>query len=293
MSFLACRKLLDPAIQPLDRVTRPTLRAYFTALRKAGNADATIIGRFDELARAAKILDPACDPRWIRAPAGVSIYRVLQGRQRALFVPDAVVLRDWGLELRASAAKLPTERERLCRSRDALMVGILAACGRRLRSFALLRIGIEIRRSGDCYRIELAPAQVKANRPDHFDLPPSLTAPIDDYLARVRPRLLGGRHDDRFWISCRGRPLSEKAIQTQITELSRQRFGTAFGPHRFRHAIATSAPRLAPQNPGLAAAILGISPEVVQESYNRAGQTQAALAFEAFLKSRQAELAGG
>jgi hypothetical protein len=41
-----------------------------------------------------------------------------------------------------------------------------------------------------------------------------------------------------------------------IGRLSKARFDITFGPHRFRHAIATTAPLHAPEYPGLAAPLL-------------------------------------
>lgn len=65
MGFLTDRGWLEPAQPPLARVARPRLRAYFRALRAAGNADWTIIGRFGELVMALKILAPGEDVSWV------------------------------------------------------------------------------------------------------------------------------------------------------------------------------------------------------------------------------------
>ena len=57
---------------------------------------------------------------------------------------------------------------------------------------------------------------------------------------------------------------------------SKARFGTAFGPHRFRHALATTAARVDRSNTGLAAAVLAVSETVVEGHYNLAKQEHAA-----------------
>ena len=75
-----------------------------------------------------------------------------------------------------------------------------------------------------------------------------------------------------------------------MTKLTRGRFGIAFGPHRFRHAIATTAPMRDPSHPGVAAGLLGISKEVVEQSYNRAGQSQAAIDFDLAFTRRRTRL---
>ena len=74
---------------------------------------------------------------------------------------------------------------------------------------------------------------------------------------------------------------------------SKARFGVTFGPHRFRHAIATTAPLRAPEHPGLAAPLLGISKEVVETHYNRSQQFAAVLTFQGIVeKLGSADLSG-
>ena len=60
LAFLDANGWLDPATPPLERVNRHRLRAYCRTLRKAGNADETILGRFSA----------PCAPcaSWHRAP---------------------------------------------------------------------------------------------------------------------------------------------------------------------------------------------------------------------------------
>jgi hypothetical protein len=76
-----------------------------------------------------------------------------------------------------------------------------------------------------------------------------------------------------------GDPLSVGRISGFIREASQQRFGFAFGPHRFRHALGSTAPTRDPAHPGVAAAILGIDRKTLQDHYNLAGQTEAVTAF--------------
>jgi site-specific recombinase XerD len=293
LCFLASNGWLDKSGPPLDRVTRPRLRRYFQELRAAGNADHTIIGRFDELCRAMRILAPHRDSSWIRKPTGVTIYSLLEKNRRTVLVPDAEVLLAWGYSMMDQANTKTRRRDQLIAFRDGLLLTLLASCGRRLRSISLLRLGRELVRGTVCYRIELCPDQVKTNRADCFDLQPELTPYIDRYINDVRPALLGDARYAALWISARGGIWTAKAIQNQVLAHSRARFGTAFGPHRFRHAIASTAPHLDPSNPLLAAELLGISRETVQESYNRAGSARAATAYEKCLARRIAAIRHG
>jgi hypothetical protein len=70
-----------------------------------------------------------------------------------------------------------------------------------------------------------------------------------------------------------------------IRRASKDKFGQAFGPHRFRHSLATTQARIAPYNPGLAASLLGISEGVLAEHYNKARNI---LTFERFQAGVQA-----
>jgi hypothetical protein len=74
-----------------------------------------------------------------------------------------------------------------------------------------------------------------------------------------------------------------KGIQNRVLHRTKQRFGTGFEPHGFRQAIARTLPLIDPANPGLAAGLLGISREVIEQSYNRAGQIQAAMNYHRLL----------
>jgi site-specific recombinase XerD len=283
LCFLAARGWLDPLQPPLQRVTRGRLRAYFQALRAAGYADYTIIARFSGLTAALKILAPGQDVSWIQRPDGVTIAALLPKTKRSLMVPDSGVLFQWAVDMMDAAAS-PRDY------RDGLLLALLAARGRRLRSMALLRPGQELIWRGERYRIELTPKQVKTGKPDRFDLPAQLTPYIRHYLTVVRPALLGGRVHDALWINLRGEPWSPACMAQRIRLLSRQRFGESFGPHRFRHAIATSATLRDPDHPGLAVGVLGISGHVLEEHYNRAGQSQAVTMFDKAVARRRTKL---
>ena len=163
---------------------------------------------------------------------------------------------------------------------------MFAARGRRLRSMALLRVGHELISRGERYRIELTPAQVKTGKHDRFDLPEDLMPYVRQYLEVVRPALLNGRCHDVLWVNSSGQPWTAKGIQDRIVKLTRRRFGRAFGPHRFRHAIGTTAPMRDPTHPGLAAGMLGISAAMVELHYDRAGQSLGAATMDQAIRRR-------
>jgi len=286
LCFLNARGWLDPDQPPLQRVTRARLRAYFQGLRAAGYADSTVISRFTALTYALKIFAPGQDVSWVQRPYGITVYVQLEKKQRTVLVPDSGVLFGWAMEMMDTAAS-PYDFQ------NGLLLAMLAARGRRVRSMALLRVGQELVFQGGRYRIELTPEQVKTDKPDHFDLPAVLTPYIECHLTAVRPVLLRGQLHDALWIDCRGKPMNAQGIKNRVRALTRKRFGTSFGPHRFRHAIATTSTLRDPAHPGLAAGLLGISGPVIEEHYNRAGQSQAAAMFDKALAQRQGRLRHG
>ena len=283
LCFLASRGWLDPRQPPLQRVTRARLRAYFQALRTAGYAHSTIIGRFSALTYALKILAPGQDVSWIQRPDGVTIRALLHKTQRPLLVPDSGILFQWALDIMDAATTAAAYQ-------NGLLLALLASRGRRLRSMALLRVGHELIRHGEHYRIELTADQVKTGKPDRFDLPAVLTPYLHKHLDVMRPALLGKQTHDALWITPRGTAMTTQDIQNRVRRLTRQRFGQSFGPHRFRHAIATTAVLRDPTHPGLAAGLLGITGTVIEEHYVRAGQSQAATLFDHAMRRRQDRL---
>jgi site-specific recombinase XerC len=292
LSFLMRRDDWDPTEAPAARVSVPRLRAYYWFLCDAGNRPATVTGRFDDLRRALRWMAPEQDWAWVRRPDGQAI-RTLQ-RQTPLpkpLPPDAGVLADWACGMMDDAMAGPQAVDQWLRYRDALFMAMLAWRARRLRSMALLRPGHELRTAPAGYRIELTEDQVKTRKPDRFDLPDALIPYIDHYLAVVRPGLLGGKTDDALWISNRGRKLSAKSLSERVRLWTGARFGKAFGPHLFRHALSTTAVLKAPDSPGLAAALLGISKPVLERHYNLANQVSVTNRFATLIAARRAHYA--
>ena len=175
---------------------------------------------------------------------------MLRPQSRTVVVPDAKVLFKWGLRLMQTAKLDAPRRADLIRYRNGLLIAMFASRARRLRSMSLLRIGHEFTRIADFYRAELQPEQVKTGKYDVFTLPKSLTPYIEKYLETVRPALLRGKRHDALWIGINGKQLERKGIEGMVGRRSKARFDVTFGPHRFRHAIATTAPLRAPEHPG-------------------------------------------
>ena len=132
--------------------------------------------------------------------------------------------------------------------------------------------------------------QTKQGRPEERPVPDLLTPHLNRYIAHHRPVLCRGRlpvDAGPLWISAEsgvGMPYNgvEKAIRTS-TEAA---LGIAIGPHMFRTSGGTSAAVLAPEQPGLASALLQhVDPRVTEQHYNRATAHGAAEAYADVLRN--------
>ena len=288
LAVLAAADDLDPTLDPASRVTRARANAYLTALRAAGNKTSTIIARFMELRVALRIMQPETYAAfaWLTVPGGRSLSACLPVVRRKPIV--AIEGQDlWGLQLMDDATKLRTPRLRSLQFRNGLMVAILAAFALRQRSLASLELGRSVFCQGDGYRIVLEPADVKNRRRLEYDVPPELVPYVCRYLAEARVVLLGRRTHDWFWVNQQGGRLGMPGIDSITRRGSETRHGKAHGTHQFRYDLATTAARLMPGNPGVAAAVMGDAEATVSEYYDKTTHSDAA---DAFLASFEEDL---
>jgi site-specific recombinase XerD len=290
LAVLAAADDLDPTVMPAERVTRARATDYLKALRAAGNDVDTIIARFMELRMALRLLQPETYARfgWLTESLKA---RLPKSRRQPIEAIDSAVLADWGEQDMDDAPALTTPRTRSLGLRNGLLVAILTAFAPRQRSLAAMRLGRQVTCHGEGYRIALEPADVKNRKRLEYDVPPHLVPYVRRYLAEARVVLLGGRQHDWFWVNQNGARLDEKGIAGIIRRASQIRFGKSIGAHRFRHGFASTAARLLPGNPGLAAGALGVSEAVVAEYYDKASTAAAAAVFQASLEEdrRQTE----
>lgn len=293
LGFLAASGRLDPAAAPAARITEEAVAAWLDDLRAHGNADHTIVGRLEELKRAMAVLAPGHDFGWLTRPGGVPVRARLPMRRRALTVHHPRALFDWGLELVERARTLPGDDRRRVMLRDGVMIMLLAARAPRLRSLATLRLGVNMHREAEGWRIDLGEADIKTGRALSYGLPAALEAALDRYVEVERAEMLAGKVEDALWINWDGRQLRTRGVDKRIRWWSEKRFGkgASFGPHRFRHCLATAAPIVDPQAPTIGASVLGITARTAQEAYDRGSRAAAATRFHAGLAEERARTA--
>ena len=281
LGFLHYYGWLDPEVGPLARLDEDRAAAYLDELVALGNRDYTIIGRFQELQTAIRIMEPRAQVAWLGRPGGVPLRQQLAMEKRSFEVHHSATLYAWGFELMEEALTLSAPCRRRVMLRDGLLIALLAAAGPRLGSVQVMRLGQQIRFDGVEWWMTLDVPDIKTDKPHRVPLPGSLTPWFERYVAVERRELLDGQVSDAMWINWGGKMLGEAGIEKRIRWCSAKRFGpeNAFGVHRFRHSIGTTAPLMAPDTPGIGAALLGISGRVHEQHYDRGLRAAAGAAY--------------
>jgi site-specific recombinase XerD len=269
----------DPAVMPAVRVTPARVRAFLAALRAQKNSNNSIVTRFFDLQAAFRIMQPEVDFSWLTSHGGVSLRSLLPAERKPIETVDSGELKALGHELMRDALSQKHPEKRCLRYRNGLLIAILASLAPRLRSVAAMTCGQHVLVHGDGYRLVFKRRDVKNKRWIEYPIPPDLVSCARRYLEVERVELLGGKQHDWFWVNREGNKLQDIGIAGMVRRMAKARFGMVFGPHRFRHSLATTAARADPDNPGLAAAVLAVTPGVVGEHYNLAKQEHAAADF--------------
>jgi integrase len=133
-----------------------------------------------------------------------------------------------------------TRKEYAFAYRDGLMIALLALIpSLRLRTIVALRIGGHLLKTGDLWSLNIPAVDTKTGRALDWPISEELSARIDVYFGCFRDRIPGASRHDGVWVSNRGRPMSSNAVYAALVKRTKEAFGFAVNPHRFRHAAAT------------------------------------------------------
>lgn len=197
LRYLQTQGQLDLGETPAQRITLERLAGFWTMLKARGNADYTIIGRFEELRGALRLMDPDADVSCIVRPQNVSIRQMLPMRRRQVFVPDARHVLLWAEALFREAVTLQDPLQRQLQVRDAALIGIFASRGPRLRAVAGMRLGRHLVRRGNAWELFFDKQLMKGGRQE-LELPndPRVNAMLERYITVERRELLTGQAND-------------------------------------------------------------------------------------------------
>jgi hypothetical protein len=286
LKFLHVRGRLDCAVKPSERLQRSMIGEYVTEMLEAGRSRNTVISRLYSLRSAVTRMEPDVSLRWLTWPNGQSLLSQLpKAKIRKRCLVESQTLYEWGLQLITDFGNGCGKGRRWLASmlRDGLLIGVLAARAPRLMSMSRLRVGDNLTRVGNKFRLNLKTEDLKAGEAVEYDLPESLTPAFERYLA-IRSELPDARSHSFLWVTQQGRPLSRSSIGGMVRCRSKERFGFTFGPHSFRHALATSAALHDPDHPGVASSILNNSAGMVRKHYNLSDVMHSAKRFHDAIK---------
>jgi len=138
----------------------------------------------------------------------------------------------------------------------------------------------------DTWLIEVLAKESKTKRRIRMPIPQVLHLHVRFYLEQVRPVLLNGRANDRFWITIHHTAMTDHSVYIAMTNFTRKVFGKAISPHRFRHIGATTIVVGAPEKIEEARAFLSHSKSTTTQDNYIIGQSLAASRSHAALIAR-------
>jgi integrase len=260
-------EIIDPFVRELHhRVGSITRASYVGKIR-----------------RIATILAPRRDLAWLGEIEADLCYEA-RPRPKYHRIVLSYRLLALGLELirRGETSGHLTDLARARLVRDGLMIALLALCPIRLRNFAELCIGRQIRRIGETWWIILDAAETKSGRPDERPVPEILTAHIDHWLECWHPLYL--EPGDAFWSSTKGGPLAYTYVGQIITETTRRELGVAVNPHLFRDCAVYTVAIAAGDRMGVASALLQhINERTTEKHYNKGASLDAVRRYQKIL----------
>ncbi|MDR0514212.1 MAG: tyrosine recombinase XerC [Coriobacteriaceae bacterium] len=221
----AARQSLDPL-----KVTHRQLRLYLGELERAQYSHTTINRRLSALKGFF---------RWLTVTGSVQAdpANVLQGPKRPKHLPHTIqpahMVRLLSVYGKRDAQGAPREQSPVDMRNQAILE-LLYACGARISEVSGLR----------CGNVDFANAQVKVfgkgSKERIIPLHAMALYSMRTYYDIARPKLVGARPSDAFFISTRGNQMTTDALRKMFKEaLAKAGLDPTLSPHDMRHTFAT------------------------------------------------------
>lgn len=117
--------------------------------------------------------------------------------------------------------------------RDRALLELLYGCGLRAAEACTLRLA-DVRLEAGSMRV-----MGKGGKQRVVPVGGAAAAALERYLARGRPRLAGGGHTERLFVSVRGRPLHPSDVRRSLQRALARAGVATRSPHALRHTFAT------------------------------------------------------
>ena len=271
LEFCRRNSIFDENAELAGHVTPKIIDAFVQDLHgRVGSVTRTTY--ISKIGRMTKILAPGRDFVWLHEIEADLRYEA-RPRPKYHRIVSSDQLLALGLELifRGEASNHLTDLARARLVRDGLMIALLSLCPIRLRNFAELCIGRQLRRIGDTWWIILEAAETKSGRPDERPVPEILTAHIDRWLERWRLLFLDPA--DALWPSIKGGALAYTYVGQIITETTLRELGVAVNPHLFRDCAVYTVATAAGDRMGIASGLLQHTDSRTTEKHYNKGAT--------------------
>lgn len=270
LAFLDGQGLLDQKGGPADRLTPAMLDRYVALLRQTC-APITVVSYVAILGLMVQAMVPDQEWGWVWRVHSRLKRRAKPERNKRALVVSAADLLVLGDELMQQARMEDlSDKERLLRFRDGLMIAALICRPLRQSNFLSIRIGHELVQAGEGWALHFGKEATKDKRAQHMFWPTELQPALEHYLAVVRPALIAlgrkrfpqgpgqgcdaGQH---LWVTIDGTSCTPGSMEKLLEKRTIPCFGHYINPHLFRDCAATSITNEAPEHVRISAPVLG------------------------------------
>lgn len=258
LGWLNRARRLHHELEPAARWPSKAVRGYLADMQTRLSS-ATVLNRVLSLERALAVIAPESDRAMLRAlvrrlPGGQATSK----KRRRLRDPAQLVELGMRLMAAAEACHYANLHKNATVYRDGLQIALLALRPFRKRNFAGLKIGTHLVQQNGAWWLVISSDETKTGQPIEVPFPEQLVPHLERYLRHHRPLLAANRYrGDHLWLTYWHTEQAPHSIQLQISERTRESFGTSINPHLFRDCVATSIAIHDPENVRMAATILG------------------------------------
>ena len=226
----------------VDELPTPdALSRFVGACESRENSTVTMASYVWEIRRAAEVLWPDGDWKWLKDDARFLDLEAEPERDKwQQYAPIDEVFR-LGVELMVEALDgLATVRNAI-KFRDGYALCFIALRPKRSKNIAECRVGEHLVLDADAVPVQLHWASTKNGEPSTIPYPSALTKFHSIWWGHFRPLLLGDQPDvGHLWIGHAGTRLSAGQIYRRLRHWTRDRLGIAIGTHALRTAFATT-----------------------------------------------------
>ncbi|MCZ6679110.1 MAG: site-specific integrase [Candidatus Poribacteria bacterium] len=276
LGWLSFAGQLDTDVQPWDRVNDDNVRQFLkTEMERV--ASVTVYARLRGLASVMLKMRPDIDWQWLKDLTNrIKSWSTPSRDHRERILPADQIYSGVLTQLSHLSNNSPyTPRLRLA-YRDALMMGLAVACPVRLKNFAQIRVGHELKRLNGGWTLAFVGANIKNGTDFKFHAPAKLAPYISRYMESIRPGVPGAAYHTGLWAGSKGAPLSEISIYGRMMIASKNLFGVAINPHSFRPIAATFLAETSVEDVYHASRLLGHRDlRTTEDHYIRASQLTA------------------